>query len=103
MSEVLPQVKNRAKWLKELRSGKHNQCTGGLLNIPWNLGANERWSYCALGVAVYCIDADKVHSVDRDFGLLRRDINKIVHMNDHEHMSFKKIADEIEKMPIVVP
>lgn len=101
-------------WVKALRNGRYEQCTGGLCQIG---DANEK-SYCCLGVAceVYSKRVEKLtktftedgwirynttqdflpSKVARAFGLSSIEQKKLSDMNDWKSASFDKIADYIE-------
>lgn len=104
----------KAKWVKALRSGKYNQCTGKL----WGGGAGKESAYCCLGVArakKLCkgskkgdISGVKLVSDGDPIGYREQCFvseqflplvvqEKLAHFNDTSKWSFKKIANWIEK------
>lgn len=111
----------RTKWVEALRSGKYTQARGVL---------REENSYCCLGVACdvagvpwrLLASDSKKYSVPHNgekfiglgyenwlslpgpirdkLGLAGNQEKDLANMNDFKHLSFKEIADAIEKMPI---
>jgi hypothetical protein len=117
------QKKNRKKWLKALRSGKYEQTTGALKNSyedsfcclgvlcdvykkdvkagDWNGAAFvDKDGACTSSVP----PPDVVSWVglncdDGEYKTKKGKINWLPHLNDNSRMSFKQIANIIEKEP----
>lgn len=88
--------KDKKKWVKALRSGEYRQGQGQLINITSAGNVN----YCCLGVACSIGITKPLKSgeevVKKSF-LSLVDQRQLVVMNDEQRMSFKQIADYIEK------
>lgn len=106
MTLTLEQMKaNRKAWVEELRSGKHQQTTGALVDYA---------GYCCLGVA--CLVAGKTDTDIENDGTLHNfkdvrafyglrgadgdfDGSSLVYLNDDACKSFEEIAAVIESEP----
>ncbi len=99
--------KLKAAWVKALRSGKYRQVRGMLHH------KGHGNSYCCLGVLCDVAEKTTKFKADRDeygrivggllddqpsrFGLRRYQRDKLVELNDKAKLSFKEIADHIQK------
>lgn len=84
----------KTKWVKALRSGEFEQCTGSLKK-------DDR--HCCLGVACVVLGWDipegnqqPLYDALEDIGV---DTTEFYQMNDGENASFVQIADHIEAQP----
>lgn len=107
----------KKKWVKALRSGRYKQ-TEGVLREEQGNRANGKpiYGYCCLGVLCNVANyrgwiGDSLHDMgDGDItsvstkksGLTESQISKLISMNDEDQLSFKGIADWIEKKIIGV-
>ena len=78
MKPVLTKTDIKAKWLEELRSGKHHQITGTLKD---QFG-NGEYGYCCLGVL-----AEKV------MGLEVRIMDEEIPWDDGDPLVYKKVGE----------
>lgn len=116
---------NRRKWIKALRSGKFKQTRGAIARRLRTEAEKYTWeseptkiatcpsdgtSFCCLGLAAKVCDLkDNVNSAEGKLlstsldllGLSCDQQSRLISLNDHAKYSFKKIADVVEKLPIV--
>jgi hypothetical protein len=78
------------RWVDELRSGRHQQLCGAWEDTGFFGGHSE----CTIQVAKNTFNVDLGELTDR-YG--QPFISEILRRNDHEHQSFKRIADYIEE------
>ena len=108
--------KQKEKWIKELRSGKHQQCKDAICqDLYTNSDGEEIVGYCCLGVYAYFCDTEPRTSVgilmhqalDDLFvgGFAAKKIQDgsdaqtlFTYMNDACDFTFEQIADVIEEL-----
>ena len=98
----------RTKWIKALRSEKHEQGVGYLCQSDYH----GRYSYCPLGLACKILGTKnnemELHARIKDSWFIEKDLPSklrdreefagiVMKMNDDELCTFKEIANWIEK------
>jgi len=120
----IPKMKPHVKaiWVKALRSGKYQQCKGALRKRK-EMGDEEQDYFCVLGVLVAeYIRVKRIkesHEIEELFSwgslpivvqewagftmgnpilrLVEHHVERAIHLNDSERLSFKRLATLIEK------
>lgn len=93
----------KTKWLKALRSGKYKQGDGVLYREVY-VGDDDKAQaqFCCLGVYGRCVSKLKLEEIEgRDYlsetAIPRTVQNNLSNMNDIKNLSFKRIANWIER------
>jgi hypothetical protein len=110
-------IKN--KWLNALRSGEYDQATGALYDD--NIDGDGNPGFCCLGVLQHCLTGgvefdggisgavpsdewlDEFNIKTNDFQVFYKDdVQTLADLNDCEGLTFKQIANIIEKQVVGV-
>lgn len=106
--------RNRAKWVKALRSGKWKQAIEAL-HAPYYRSDDDRYEqkasgekHCCLGVASRVCKMPDAYEYDGELttsglcvlGLTKTQADILIRANDYKEKDFKQIADIIDAMPV---